>query len=764
MKNNKTNWNRLLGLLPIITLVIVLVYHYAYFFAVPYFGFRFHTKDWEVLLVLSPDEIGDKLSVGDKIVSINGLSREEFKKHPSQGFPTDFIPGEDITLEVIRAGDTRGEITSVNIPYQGYSRNELRERLNSTWWMALFFWMTGTAAFLLVRPRDLRWRLFVAYNYLTAVWVIAGGRPANFHLFGALLVTRAAIWLSVPIAVHLHFDFPKPFAKIPRNIVRLGLSLLYILSLSLAAMEIIFPQMSSYYASGFALSLLISLTLLVAHYILQKDTRTDLKFIFWLSILAFVPILIISMAGNYIELAWWVAGGSIISLPLLPIAYFWAIFRRRLGNSELRVNRGISIYLYVVTLLTLLVVSIGVIQLITGVPVEAPLTTIFVAIIVTILTLATFNKFERFVEYRVLGIPHTPDQLIEEFSNQITSSISLHDLSKVLTDKVLKSLLIQESGLILIERGEPSVWIYNQGFNMPAVPAENEMAALIDLCGHVLSLEERQSLPTDLQWVRLGLLLKFDAQPIALWLMGQHDPDDFYSLREIETLQVLANQTAIALMNNRHATHLRSLYQINIDLHESERARLARELHDETLNSLGLIKQRYNAEGLNAEIDEVISNLRKIIRGLRPEMLAFGLITALEDLADTLNERQQDTEVVVDLKGDIKPIDPNVELHIFRIIQQACDNALAHANSPTLWISGDVTPASISLKVIDRGRGFSEWSDSEISKLLANKQFGLAGMHERAILINAELIIQSQEEQGTEVQLEWQADPKTLKS
>lgn len=86
---------------------------------------------------------------------------------------------------------------------------KLSKNLNSGWWLPYVVWMAGTATLLFIRPKDLRWRLLVAFNYFTALWLVTGSGPAKWHLWGSALFMRMAIWMTIPVYLHLHWVFPR---------------------------------------------------------------------------------------------------------------------------------------------------------------------------------------------------------------------------------------------------------------------------------------------------------------------------------------------------------------------------------------------------------------------------------------------------------------------------------------------------------------------------------------------------------------------------
>src|SRR5690606_42005346 len=95
------------------------------------------------------------------------------------------------------------------------------QRLNSQWWLGYVFWLAGTATLFLIRPRDQRWLLLIAFNYLPAIWLTAG-TTSSWHVWSSGLGLRSAVWLSVPVSLHLHWAFPSSLNRLPTPFLWLG--------------------------------------------------------------------------------------------------------------------------------------------------------------------------------------------------------------------------------------------------------------------------------------------------------------------------------------------------------------------------------------------------------------------------------------------------------------------------------------------------------------------------------------------------------------
>jgi signal transduction histidine kinase len=150
--------------------------------------------------------------------------------------------------------------------------------------------------------------------------------------------------------------------------------------------------------------------------------------------------------------------------------------------------------------------------------------------------------------------------------------------------------------------------------------------------------------------------------------------------------------------------------------------------------------------------------IREIITGLRPTMLNYGLGPALDELADEATT--PGTSIILEVEPPAAEVryDPMIELHLFRIVQQACQNALQHADAKTIRITGCLKPEEVDLVTADDGKGFATGVPLDLAILLANKHFGLAGMYERAALIGAKMSVASTPGGGTRVRVVWHPD------
>lgn len=197
---------------------------------------------------------------------------------------------------------------------------------------------------------------------------------------------------------------------------------------------------------------------------------------------------------------------------------------------------------------------------------------------------------------------------------------------------------------------------------------------------------------------------------------------------------------------------------------EEERSRLARELHDDTIQAVIALKQRVqlaqksvkdqNGRQSLKELEDLaertVENLRRLTRALRPIYLEdLGLVTALEMLA---RETSQSNQLVVDFQqsGQERRLPREIELALYRIAQEGLNNIVRHAKAKhaTLSIRFD---KEVSLEVADDGIGFTV--SKSPTDFAPSGHFGLLGIWERADLMGARLEVKSEEGRGTRLSI-----------
>jgi len=194
----------------------------------------------------------------------------------------------------------------------------------------------------------------------------------------------------------------------------------------------------------------------------------------------------------------------------------------------------------------------------------------------------------------------------------------------------------------------------------------------------------------------------------------------------------------------------------SLEAQESERRRVAQELHDEVGQSLTAVMlqldrlSRAAPPALREEMAEAreaarvsLEDVRDIAKRLRPEALDdLGLLAALALLIDRLSEH---TGIAIDRRFDrrLPELSPQIELVVYRVTQEALTNALRHAGASQIAVSLTADEAVLTLTVTDDGGGLAD----------AQPGSGIQSMRERALMIGAELAVDQRAAGGTKVTL-----------
>ena len=193
---------------------------------------------------------------------------------------------------------------------------------------------------------------------------------------------------------------------------------------------------------------------------------------------------------------------------------------------------------------------------------------------------------------------------------------------------------------------------------------------------------------------------------------------------------------------------------------EKERERLAQEIHDGPVQALHGLHMQIKAfpeapdlEEIGTELMRVTSELRAMSADLHPPALErFGLAAAIRSHADRLGNRHASLQIDMDLAEDCPPMPDEYALSLFRIAQEAMNNAVQHGEADRLHVTLHCNDGTVTLDVRDDGAGFTLPDDWYA--LAEQDHYGLLGMRERADAINATLDIESAPERGTHVQVQ----------
>jgi signal transduction histidine kinase len=254
----------------------------------------------------------------------------------------------------------------------------------------------------------------------------------------------------------------------------------------------------------------------------------------------------------------------------------------------------------------------------------------------------------------------------------------------------------------------------------------------------------------------IGEPIRDDKQVLGIIFASCKRAPGGFTQRDERLLGLFASHAAIALTNARLYERGRELSVLQ------ERARLARELHDAVSQKLFGIRAKARAAEVLVERDpgqaaaelrsiaalggEAHAELRAVIDGLAPpDLAAGGLAGSLRSYA-VLAGRTHGVQVRFEAAGQLPALGAQRETSVYRVAQEALQNALRHSGAPDVCVSLSVRRNRVVLEVADRGRGFVPGA--------APSGLGLASMRERAQAAGGTLTVRSAPGQGTVVRLE----------
>ena len=198
---------------------------------------------------------------------------------------------------------------------------------------------------------------------------------------------------------------------------------------------------------------------------------------------------------------------------------------------------------------------------------------------------------------------------------------------------------------------------------------------------------------------------------------------------------------------------------------EEERKRISRELHDETIQSLVVLSRRLDmmassskgmteesrlqTDELREQVNETIQSIRRLSQALRPAALdRLGLLPAIEWLAADA-AKYSGTSTSVKVIGMERRLPEEVELVLFRVTQEALRNVWRHSQATKAEITVQFDEHRTCVTIADNGKGFK--LSRSMNELARDGKLGLAGMQERAALLNGTVSVESEPGKGTRV-------------
>jgi signal transduction histidine kinase len=374
---------------------------------------------------------------------------------------------------------------------------------------------------------------------------------------------------------------------------------------------------------------------------------------------------------------------------------------------------------------------------------------------------------------RELGIERSVCEVVDE----ITSELELERvLPKVIA--IAERLAGADSGVIALWDEQRNVVTYPYLHNLPrrladvTVTREEGLSAEVMITGYPMIIDDYPNYARAIPAFAQAGVKSIVGVPIVngdrifgtMCVMSIDKPKSFLD-RDVAMLTGIGRQAGIAVENSYLFENLRFYARRIMQAQENERKRIARELHDDTIQSLIALSRRLEGlvtaeeqlpkaaaqriRDLWGQTDEMIRRVREFSQNLRPSMLDdLGLLPTLEELTADMN-RQAGLHAAFLVLGERRRLSSEVELTLFRIVQEALSNVRRHARATRVATTVELAAGAVRVTVEDNGIGFRPPKLTD--DLRAEDGLGLIGMHERVRLLGGNLAIDSVLGRGTKV-------------
>lgn len=239
-----------------------------------------------------------------------------------------------------------------------------------------------------------------------------------------------------------------------------------------------------------------------------------------------------------------------------------------------------------------------------------------------------------------------------------------------------------------------------------------------------------------------------------------------FDLPEFDRIGHSLNRMAESLAAERQLEENRQLTALIQSHIEDERRSLARELHDELGQYVTAVKTfavaivnktkdsapeiSGHAQTIVAAANHIYDGMHDIIRQLRPGSLDnLGLSETLRDAVNHMQQQHASHHIRLHLAGKLDGLGESLNINIYRIVQEAVNNAIKHAEAKNIDISLHATEAgALELTIQDDGRGM------DINAVDQTNHFGLLGMRERVQGFKGSFNVNSDNKHGTTIQIQ----------
>ena len=456
--------------------------------------------------------------------------------------------------------------------------------------------------------------------------------------------------------------------------------------------------------------------------------------------------------------------GAVLGI-VYPLAIAYAVLRYQLFDIQVVVRKGL-IYSLLTAALTAIFLLLALLtgylfQALTGQ--QSLLVAILPALLVAFLFQPARSRIQTFVDRAFFRQQYEARHAMAAFTGELGTLRDREEVVRLVLDTV-QGTLGAGSSVFYLADAEGGYRPAGNGAGQPMPPESALPGSLIRQPRPLVAVPDSTAPEIEelrKAGLRLAAPLFAGDRLLGILALGEKRSGQLYTQADQEMLMTLAQGAALALENARlHQERLaimrQQLAQVTV-AQEEERQRIARELHDGVGPALASMNLRLRAvhsllgeeEPAAAELEEIaematghVRDIRRLIYDLRPAALdELGLVPALRDY---LLRRQREQGLVIDFRAThSQRLPAPVETALFRIAQEAVNNAIKHAATETVAVTLTRANGGVQLCVADDGRGFEPHAPR------SSRHVGLWSMRERVEQLGGDFQVRSAPGQGT---------------
>lgn len=732
-----------------------------------------------------PPLVQNLLEHDDRLLSINGMP---YRQHMWDQMSLAYDNGENVILEVLRLRNS--DTFSVAIIPVRFSAQDFLDLKLPNLLVAIVFWLLAVIV-LKARPDMTTNRVFaataacVAAQRATAVASLSPGDSVVPNLLVAIHVFLSG--LSAALILHLALVFPRPVDPRFRRLIVIYYVLGILTGVIVATTRLpVWKSLPEHYDvlldnTSYRLMVLLTasaILILIARlawiFFHSRASPRDRRVvgIVFAGLIVSLPAIIVILAPVVQPF-----GGRIITflgildlryfLLAIPIAFAIAIVRYQTFQSPSSLFMGV-IVLSMSAYLAAIGVAVWSLTLSAGSPLPRPPFITFFAFIFAASFFWSRQADWRGWFGRFLNREDRNYESARSFGNRVIGRNDLRVLPSVMAQALVDELELESAAVWLTDAETRSFRLVATAGNTEPRATEN-----LPIKGSLPSRAVHVAWPSTPNWLSEPIMkghfevvipLLGEGKPIGLLALGPRWDEEIFDERDLAVADLVGQQATLFIQAAIQVEELRRVPMRVAEAQERERFRLASELHDTIQQFLGrlpfflVVSQELmetdRQEAANildqcmTDVEDAARVLREIRANLAPNQLEVSLTKPLTGLIAHV-QRHSGLEIELDSPEDLDDLTTiGTRQALYRVIQQALDNTVAHAGASKAVIALHKAGDRVHFSVTDNGHGPSA---AELSAALASGSFGLQSMRARIETVGGEFQFETNQEKGTVV-------------